>query len=199
MRQNETPPRQNQVSKPFGANRKCPNVVHEDRHVQPLEPPRDPLKVDPSPARILQEIFHLLNLSRPLRLGALDFLDDALELLLVPSVQDEVESLVVELLSGGFSYAIGRAGDNSVRRWALEVLLPVVGGSEEVEPDEIDYGSQLCENRDETEVVDGVGQDECSAEERCVVNILVFQWRLNTERVCGPLEVRSSGRRPTGQ
>ena len=180
MHQNETPPRQNQVSKPFRANRKCPNVVHEDRHVQPLKPPRDPLKIDPSPARILQEIFHLLNLSRPLRLGALDFLDDTLELLLVPSVQNEVESLVIELLSGGLSYAIGRAGDDSVRRWALEVLLPVVGGPEEVEPDKIDYASQLRENHDETDVVDGVGHDECSAEERCAVNILLFQWRLNT-------------------
>ena len=152
------------MSKPFWTDRKPSNVVHKDRNVQPLKPLRDPLKVDPGLARILQEILHVLNLSCPLRLGALDLLDDALKFLLVPSVQDEVESLVVKLLGGGFAYAIAGASNDGIRRGALEIFLPAVRRSKEVEPDEIDDSPQFCEARDKTYVVDGVGHGERNAE-----------------------------------
>ena len=124
----------------FGANRICPNVVYEDGDVQPLKPPRDPLKVDPSLAPILQEILDVLNLSRPLRLDALYLFDDRFEFVLVPSVQDEVEAFVVKLLSGGFAYAITGTGDDGIRRRALEIFLPAVGRSKEVEPHNIEDG-----------------------------------------------------------
>ena len=175
---------------PFGTNCRPPNVVHEDCDIQPLEPLRDPLKVNPGPARILQEIPHVLNLSRPPRLGPLDLLDYDLELLLVPSVQDQVEALVVELPSGGLAYSICGAGDDGIRRWTLKVFLPAVGRSEEVEPYEIEDGPQFCEARDETYVVDGGEHGERGAEEGCPADIAVILWRLNTKCVCDPLEHR---------
>jgi len=80
-------------------------------------------------------------------------------------VQDEVEPFVIKLLSGGFAYAIGGAGDERIRRRALEVLLPAVRRSEEVEPHEIEDGPQFRETNDEADVVDGgVGHGERSAE-----------------------------------
>ena len=149
------------MSKPFWANRRPSNVVHEDRDVQPLEPLRDPLKVDPGLARILQEILDVLNLSCPLRLGALDLLNDALEFLLVPSVQDEVESLVVKFLGGGSAYAITGASNDGIRRGALKIFLPTVRGSKEIEPHEIEDSPQFCDACDKTYVVDDVKHGKC--------------------------------------
>ena len=138
MHEDNTPPRRSQASAPFGSNGKSPNVVHEDRHVQPPEAP-----CNLGLARILREMFHALDLSRALQPGTLDLLD-SLVLLLVPSVQGEVESIGVELLSGGFAYA----GGDRARGWTIEVFLPAVGGSEEVESDEIEGGPQFCETRE---------------------------------------------------
>ena len=43
--------------------------------------------------------------------------------LLAPSAQHEVESLVVELLSGGFAYAVSRPGDDRARRYFSQRLV----------------------------------------------------------------------------
>ena len=172
---------------PFGANLEPPNVVHKDRNIQPLKPLRNPLEVDPSPARVLQEVLHVLYLPSPVRLCALDLLEDGLEFLLVSSVQDEVEPFVVKLPSGGFAYAISGAGDDRIRRWTLEVLLPAIRGSEEVKPHEIEDGPQFCETPDETDVVDDPRHGECSEGEGCLVDILGFWWTLNTKYIRDPL------------
>ena len=182
------------MAEPFRSSSTPPDVVHEDRDIQPLEPLRDPLKVNPGPARVLQEIPHVLNLSRPPRLGPLDLLDYDLELLLVPSVQDQVEALVVELPGGGLAYSICGAGDDGIRRWALKVFLPAVGRSEEVEPHEIEDCPQFCEAHDETYVVDGGEHGERDAEEVCPADIAVIQWGLNrnTECICDRASSASS-------
>jgi len=54
----------------------------------------------------------------------------------------------------------------------LEIFLPAVRGSKEVEPHEIDDGPQFCKARDETYVVDDAEHGEYRTKQGCVVGIL---------------------------
>ena len=110
-------------------------------------------------------------------------------------MQDEVESFVVKLLRGGFAYTIGSTGDDRVGRWTLEVSLPAIRGSEEVEPQEIENASQLCKTHGESYIMDDAGHGGSGREREGSLGTSALRRTLNTGKYdCGPSENLS---RPT--
>jgi len=106
---------------PFGFEMSPANVVDEQCDVQVVKSLRDTSVVDVGAAGICDE-----GLDDSILPECLDLFHGCLEFLLVPTVDDDVETLAVEVLGQGLSYPIRGPGDNRIRLWSSLVLFVAV-------------------------------------------------------------------------
>jgi hypothetical protein len=102
---------------PFGLEVGPANVVDEQRYVQIVKSLRNASEVDGGAGGICDE-----GLDDSVLPESLDLFHGRLEFLLVPTVDDDIETFAVEVLRQGLSYPIGGTGDNRIGLWTLLIL-----------------------------------------------------------------------------
>jgi len=106
---------------PFVLEETPANVVDEQRDVQTAKSLCDSSVVNGRAGCVCDK-----RLDDSVHPEGLDLVHGRLEFLLVPTVDDDVETLAVEVLGKGLSYPIRGTGDNRIRVWTSLILFVAV-------------------------------------------------------------------------
>ena len=126
---------------PFGFEISPSNVVDEQRYVQAVESLCDTREVDAGAGGICLE-----GLDDPVLPESLNLVHGRLEFLLVATMDDEIETLLIEVFRQGLPESICGSGDKRIGLGTLLVLRVPVWRPEEVKPDGIREFEKMIED-----------------------------------------------------